>query len=780
MTWRPPGTLRVLRVLAWTAVLRLVRAATIRRGKRKAAPGPRQATAQKGGNGLVLLMLLMLPLFGFQALVTSSQAVARLADAVQRPVVEVEDDEVQVSQWRPARHRRVEELLLLSAADWSAPEQRQHFVGCATALLLAVLTMLLAVAFGGANASLAGGGWAQAWLLTFPVPTRSLVIARALEYSLVQVFPWLVMLPLAWQFLRVLGADHALLLAALGTLSVTVLVGSLRLWLETWLRQRFSLGTLRNLQATATLFSLGLMAVVFAVCLGRSTPGWFLRLGEAMPGWCSALPAAWPLAAATAGWSGAAAGVAASALMFAAACVMTARLLQRGTMRTGGVDPGRRGKRLWRRGERPLGIVGKDVALLLRDRTFLVQTVVVPVFVIGLQLVVNPGLGDAKDSGLAVLAYGIGAYSLLGGGFQVLSAEGRALWMLYTLPVPLAQMVRRKVMIWAATGTTFATAALLIFALRAGVTRPSLLLDLGFVAAGVWCAAYIAAGIGIVGCNPIADHVPRQPKARHVYLYFFCAACYGTGLAAALPVRAAALLVFATVAYAIWQRASDRLPWLLDPVDDAAPRIGVHDGALAVLVFFVLQAVTLLLLITFAKNPEVDSRTLLITFVVSGSVTVLLWITMLLLRGIDAARELGCRPDGAVKAIGGTLLGAALGLGLGFAGRGYVQWLRESELLALPPVPTVDLGLTLLAVVAAPLIEETLFRGLLLRGLERSVRPTIAVLWSAALFAVVHPLPAWIPVFVLGVVAALLRQRVGFLPAAMAAHAAYNFVVLGA
>ena len=84
----------------------------------------------------------------------------------------------------------------------------------------------------------------------------------------------------------------------------------------------------------------------------------------------------------------------------------------------------------------------------------------------------------------------------------------------------------------------------------------------------------------------------------------------------------------------------------------------------------------------------------------------------------------------------------------------------------------------LLAVVAAPLVEEVLFRGLVFGGLVRSVRVPLAVVWSAALFACVHPVASWPPVFLMGVVAAVVFQRTRFLPAAMLVHASYNFVVL--
>ena len=54
-----------------------------------------------------------------------------------------------------------------------------------------------------------------------------------------------------------------------------------------------------------------------------------------------------------------------------------------------------------------------------------------------------------------------------------------------------------------------------------------------------------------------------------------------------------------------------------------------------------------------------------------------------------------------------------------------------------------------LAVVIAPVTEEVVFRGLILRGLLGRWRPAAAILFSSALFALVHFNPAQAPVALL-------------------------------
>ena len=86
--------------------------------------------------------------------------------------------------------------------------------------------------------------------------------------------------------------------------------------------------------------------------------------------------------------------------------------------------------------------------------------------------------------------------------------------------------------------------------------------------------------------------------------------------------------------------------------------------------------------------------------------------------------------------------------------------------------------LALLAVAAAPIFEEFIFRGLIFGGLRRLLGLTPSVLASAAIFALVHPPPAVIPVFGLGVAAALVYERTGFLLGPMMVHAVYNAAIV--
>src|SRR5262249_22621420 len=161
---------------------------------------------------------------------------------------------------------------------------------------------------------------------------------------------------------------------------------------------------------------------VFVVCLRGEVPAWFVRAARAAPRWLCWLPLAWPAALAREGAWMAIPGAAFTLLVLAVACSAVNGLLQGGTVRSHGVDPGTRGPAgIGARGRRLHGVLGKDLRLLLRDRNFLVQTVLVPLVMIGMQLFLNPGVADVQRRGAAVLAYAVGAVALTHGCFQVLS-----------------------------------------------------------------------------------------------------------------------------------------------------------------------------------------------------------------------------------------------------------------------------------------------------------------------------------------------------------------------
>jgi hypothetical protein len=85
------------------------------------------------------------------------------------------------------------------------------------------------------------------------------------------------------------------------------------------------------------------------------------------------------------------------------------------------------------------------------------------------------------------------------------------------------------------------------------------------------------------------------------------------------------------------------------------------------------------------------------------------------------------------------------------------------------------------AVTLAPLTEELLFRGVLLRSLLRRCSPMVAVLLSALIFGLAHFLdpdsrPLLAPLMLLGVISAVRAVRSGDLSQSIWLHAGFNLI----
>ncbi len=84
------------------------------------------------------------------------------------------------------------------------------------------------------------------------------------------------------------------------------------------------------------------------------------------------------------------------------------------------------------------------------------------------------------------------------------------------------------------------------------------------------------------------------------------------------------------------------------------------------------------------------------------------------------------------------------------------------------------------AVLAAPLVEEIAFRGFLYTALRSGMNVWGAAVLSAVVFAAVHPtIPGeFLPLVALGVVLAIVREKTGSLLPSMVCHATNNLVTL--
>ncbi len=239
------------------------------------------------------------------------------------------------------------------------------------------------------------------------------------------------------------------------------------------------------------------------------------------------------------------------------------------------------------------------------------------------------------------------------------------------------------------------------------------------------------------------------------------------------------MVLTALLGLALWQKARDHLPYLLDPSASPPPRVSLSDGLVAAMLFFVRAGAGGHDL--RAERPEEPTGQ-------RGA-------DRLLHRGrrhlpADAVRLLAAEIRGGAAHLrrrhgralawgaGGGALAALAAFAYLRAGPAHLavsRGARESVLVGVQD----ELWIAVLAVVAAPIFEEFIFRGLIFGGLRRTLGLTVSVLASAAIFALVHPPFSVIPVFGLGIATALVYERTRLLIGPIAVHAVYNAAVVG-
>lgn len=214
----------------------------------------------------------------------------------------------------------------------------------------------------------------------------------------------------------------------------------------------------------------------------------------------------------------------------------------------------------------------------------------------------------------------------------------------------------------------------------------------------------------------------------------------------------------------------------MEPVEEEPPSWGVDDGLWAVVVFFVVQI--LVSLIGIASGVMVGE--LVLGSFVAGGLAALGFVGLRRKQKGLPFPEVG-DDEGKIdrsKILRETGLAVLLCLAVGI---GWTKVLEtgvfgETGAGALAWNPIV---LVLLAVVAAPILEELLFRGFMCRTMLALWSKRNAVLGSALIFAIVHPGTSFPPVFLLGIATAWLYLRSRSVVPGMILHALYNLGIVG-
>ena len=647
--------------------------------------------------------------------------------------------------------------------------------------LLWLVSVLLPLGMG----ELSKPDWDLEWLVTLPAEKSTLLWARVLERTLVNPAGLLALWPSTTMIAWYSGQGwFSALSGLLASLVLLALAAMLRTLVDTGLRLSLTPSRLGNLQAVISLA--GLFPMYMGMSFGMGTGGFAHGWAAAMPAWSHWTPPGLLVRVLNAD------GVAAllpailllaqTLLLMLLGMAMLRRQLRHGVVGAGQREAARKPAaaptQRWRA---RIGTViqRRELTLLIRDRNFLVQTLLMPLLILGGQAFFSGQARDmhallASPALLASTGFFLGSYVLMMSAFQTLNKEGGALWLLYTFPVSVEQALRQKAQLWAMLALLY---PLILFG-AALAWLPAWRWDMAglmlLALAGIPLYSMIAVALGVFASDPLATEATAKIRPTYMYLYLLLTGLYLAALAAGSVAQQLVFVVLTlALALALWQKARDELPYLLDPAASPPARVSASDGLIAAMLFFILQTLALLLL------KDAAGTTLAHVAIAFGSAGALTYVLVRLVywrsktagvprigpgrqpwrRGAAAAllaALFGIGYLAIVQACGWSAVRAPLSAGAGWDG----VWLA---------------GLTLLA---APLCEEFIFRGLIQGGLRRSLPAWQAIGLGAAIFAIVHPPASMLPVFVLGLCAGAAYERSRSLLAPMLAHAGYNAAIL--
>jgi membrane protease YdiL (CAAX protease family) len=763
----PGGIARTTWLLVRLRLLRLLNMLSVLAGSRFGTRGRRPFRHRSAANVLISGLLLLIMVGGFAVL--AREMVANMQDALGTVTVAPGDGEVFA---RPiaAEPGHVLAPGVLDAATFAAS--------------LLLLSALLATV---ANWELTRPDWDLEWLATLPLPRPTLLAGKIVERVLSNHFGVMTLGP----FLTVLAWTcgfrwTAPLLGAGLTLALLLPAAAGQLLIDTGLRLSLPPPRLRDIHAVISIVALPPMFLPLA--MGFPGSSLVFTWASPLPDWMAWQPAGLAVRVLSADDAAVAVMLAAIMVLEALLLALAGGLLVYRQMRNGVVAAGTR-EAIARQAPRRAAKAGakrsllspvlrRELRLLGRDRTFMIQILVVPATMIALQVALNPSLGSlagllGNPPLLAAFAFLLAAYTLMFSAFQTLNTEGQGLWILYCVPHSLESVLRQKARLWAVVASVFPMLAFAsLVAAQDGITLQ--LVGPAVVAfAGVPIFAVTATALGVFGCDPLTEDRRQRLQLRYLYLFMGLCTLYVYAIFVdSVSDRVALVLLTALVAAALWQKARDRLPFLLDPSASPPAQVSAADGLIAALLFFVVQG------LAGAAQAGVTGGfspgAVWISFLVAGAVTfAVMRLVYRLSRTTGVPRMLGA---GVPKAL---LLGLVGGAAAALAGLIYIEIALLTELAPVRRpgafgADALPLGVALVAVAAAPVFEEFIFRGLIFGGLRRSTGVVPAAVASASVFAIIHPPVSWIPVLVMGLCAAAVYERTRMLAAPILVHAVYN------
>jgi membrane protease YdiL (CAAX protease family) len=434
----------------------------------------------------------------------------------------------------------------------------------------------------------------------------------------------------------------------------------------------------------------------------------------------------------------------------------------------------------------------KEMLWFVRDRSAIVQTILIPMTIAGFQLFNLRGVIQRSAGAwnyLCGIAIVFGTYFLWVLGPKSLASEGQALWLALTWPRGLEGILKAKARLWTliATGMVTLILAFTMFRFPQDAWKV-LLVGIGWLAFGRSIAEKTVTLVTAPSSSGEPEKIPRGRQwAASLGMLTF-----GIGILMQQWHIAIMGIVYSWLtAAAMWENFRARIPFLFDPWSEKLPPPPtIMHAMIAVSALVEGGAVATGVVVFFVGTGKLAMAQALAYGICAVIVSIA--VSMFLSgRGVGW-REICYWQRTLEEKLRGRLVSslataALAGTVLGLFAHGYtlllLQFPSTAEMIhksaeQMAKVSDFRLWYGIMAVVFAPFAEEYLFRGLLYRALDREWGGWRAVIASAAFFAIYHPPLAWLPVFLLGITNAVLFKRSGRLAAAVLLHMIYNALVI--
>ena len=446
----------------------------------------------------------------------------------------------------------------------------------------------------------------------------------------------------------------------------------------------------------------------------------------------------------------------------------------------------------------------KEFLWFIRDRSAVVQTILIPLTVASFQVFnLRDLLRHAQGAwnylcGTAIL---FGTYFLWILGPKSLASEGSALWIALTWPRGLESLLKAKAWLWSIISSGI-VALVLCYAtyLFPGNIWQIALVGIGWFFFGRSMAEKTVTLVTVTSASGEAEKIPwgRRWAAQLGMLTFAIGV-----LTQQWPIAVMGIVYSFITAAAMWENFRARLPYLYDPWSERVPPPPTLMHAMVSISILVEAGAVLTGMIVAVAGRESIAIAQAIAYGLCAVLVSLGVSSFLGGRGVsnqdvwhwpaagtaepkmDSWWRSGMAANGKFLVL--LLAGAAGGVVLGLFAHGYTavmehipataEMLRKSQEL-MAKLYGLKISYAVMAVGFAPFAEEYLFRGLLYRALDREWGGWRAVIGSAAFFAIYHPPLSWLPVALLGVSNAILFKKTGRLAPAVALHMVYNALVL--